>query len=284
MSKEQLWVKNVINNNVICAVNERGQERILFGRGIGFQKRAGQEVDKTALAKEFVPKSRVVGTQRYAMLADLPPVYFEITDGILQKYQQLVQVDLDEGMYLNLIDHISFAVARLKKGLAFHNNLLHEIRIFYPKEYAVAEYGLELIRAKTGFTLPPEEAGAIAMHLVNGELQYSDLDLATKTTLLIQRITSIVRSYAGVEMDESSLHYTRFVTHLKFFAQRFFKDEMLDSSDHMLHNMVRDQYAQEYHCAEQIAAFLWDSYAIAIPEEEMMYLTVYIRRITKPDD
>ena len=29
---------------------------------------------------------------------------------------------------------------------------------------------------------------------------------------------------------------------------------------------------------------IWEEYTIAIPEEEMMYLTVYIRRITKPED
>ena len=30
---------------------------------------------------------------------------------------------------------------------------------------------------------------------------------------------------------------------------------------------------------KKIAAMIWQDYAIAIPEEEMMYLTVYIRRI-----
>ena len=37
-------------------------------------------------------------------------------------------------------------------------------------------------------------------------------------------------------------------------------------------------------CAERIASMIWQEYTIAIPEEEMMYLTVYIRRITKPED
>ena len=64
MNGEQLWIKNVINNNTVCAVNERGQERILFGRGIGFKQKPGQSVDLTAVVKEFVPKNKAIGTQR----------------------------------------------------------------------------------------------------------------------------------------------------------------------------------------------------------------------------
>ena len=148
----------------------------------------------------------------------------------------------------------------------------------------MAQYGLEQIRKKTGFVLPEDEAGAIAMHLVNGELQYDNLNQATKTTQLIQKILQIVRDSIGVKLDEASLHYTRFITHLKFFAQRLIKDEMLDTDDRELQDLVRTQYRQEYACAEKIAAMIWQDYAIAIPEEEMMYLTVYIRRITRPDD
>lgn len=284
MNGEQLWIKNVINNNTVCAVNERGQERILFGRGIGFKQKPGQSVDLTAVVKEFVPKNKAIGTQRYSLLADMPQVYLEIAEGILKKHQELVHSELDEGVFLNLVDHISFAVARLKKGIGFQNTLLSEIKAFYPQEYETAQYGLQLIKEKTGFQLPPEEAGAIAMHLVNGELQYGDLNQAAKTLELIQKITAIVRSYSDAALNEEDMHYVRFVTHLKFFAQRLFKDEMLDSNDRFLHDMVKSQYSEEYRCAERIASMIWQEYTIAIPEEEMMYLTVYIRRITKPED
>ena len=284
MGSERLWIRSIVNNNVVLAVNERGQERVLLGKGVGFKQHPGAEVDRRIVVREFVPKNKVVGNQRYAMLADVPVVYLEVVEAILEKFQELVHTELDEGVYLDLVDHISFAVTRLKKGLGFHNSLLPEIRTFYPQEFQVALYGLEQTREKTGFVLPEDEAGAIAMHLVNGELQYDNLNQATKTTRLIQKILRVFRDSIGVELDERSLHYTRFITHLKFFAQRLFKDEMLDTDDQELQGLVRTQYRQEYACAEKIAAMIWQDYAIAIPEEEMMYLTVYIRRITRPDD
>ena len=39
----------VINNNVVSAMNERHQERILVGKGIGFRARKGDLVDKTTV-------------------------------------------------------------------------------------------------------------------------------------------------------------------------------------------------------------------------------------------
>ena len=46
-------VKSVINNNVVSARNERNQERILTGRGIGFRAKPGDEVDASRVEKEF---------------------------------------------------------------------------------------------------------------------------------------------------------------------------------------------------------------------------------------
>lgn len=284
MSAEKFIIKNVINNNTVCALNTHGQERILIGCGIGFHKKPGQSVEAADIVKEFVPKNKTIGSQRYSLLADMPQVYLEVAEGILKKYQQLVNGELDEGVFLNLVDHISFAVARFKKGIAFQNTLLNEIKAFYPREYETARYGLRLIREKTGFQLPNEEAGSIAMHLVNGELEYNDLNQATKTLQLIQKITVIVAEYLNTALDKDSMHYTRFITHLKFFAQRLFKDTMLDSNDSTLHDMVKAQYAKEYQCSERIASMIWKEYTIAIPEEEIMYLTVYIRRISTTEN
>ena len=124
MGSERLWIRSIVNNNVVLAVNERGQERVLLGKGVGFKQHPGAEVDRRIVVREFVPKNKVIGNQRYAMLADVPVVYLEVVEAILEKFQELVHTELDEGVYLDLVDHISFAVTRLIKGLGFHNSLL----------------------------------------------------------------------------------------------------------------------------------------------------------------
>lgn len=99
-------------------------------------------------------------------------------------------------------------------------------------------------------------------------------------TELIHKIISVVRYQYHMNFDEESIHFVRFVTHLKFFAKRLFTDTMLDGNDPDFHELIRTQYVSGYECAEKIAKFIWDDYQIAVPGEELIYLTVYIRRIT----
>ena len=37
-------IEKVINNNVISALDDQGREIVAMGRGIGFQKKSGQEI------------------------------------------------------------------------------------------------------------------------------------------------------------------------------------------------------------------------------------------------
>ena len=186
-------VKSVINNNVVSARNERNQERILTGRGIGFHAKPGDTVDASRVEKEFFLKSKKLSGKLYALLAQTPEVYMEITDAIVKKAEEGLGKELNETVYLNLIDHLSFAVSRMKQGMNFRNVLLWEIRNFYPKEYEAALYGLALIEEKTGEKLPEDEAGSIAMHIVNAEFDYENTNDAVRMTELVHKIISVVR-------------------------------------------------------------------------------------------
>ena len=115
MSPRRWIIKSAINNNVICARNERNQERILVGKGIGYKTKAGDEVDSSKVEKEYFLKSKNITGKLYALLAQTPEVYMEIADAIMKRAQQALGTELDEAILLHLIDHISFAVSRMKQ-------------------------------------------------------------------------------------------------------------------------------------------------------------------------
>ncbi|MCI8936393.1 MAG: PRD domain-containing protein [Lachnospiraceae bacterium] len=284
MSSRRWVIKNAISNNMVCARNERNQERILVGKGIGFKAKSGDEIDASRVEKEYFLKSKNITGKLYALLAQTPEVYMEIADEIVKRAQKALGSELDEALFLHLIDHISFAVSRMEQGLEFKNVLLLEIRNFYPREFEVAKDALSLIEEKTKAALPEDEAASIAMHIVNAEFNYQDINASVRMTELIHKIISIVRYQYQMNFDEESVHYIRFVTHLKFFAQRLFGDTMLDGNDLDFQKLIRTQYKESYACAEKIAKAIWDDYQIAVSEEELIYLTVYIRRITTVGD
>ncbi|MDE7286646.1 MAG: PRD domain-containing protein [Lachnospiraceae bacterium] len=193
MSSRKWVIKNAISNNVVCARNERNQERILIGKGIGFKAKSGDEIDASRVEKEYFLKSKNITGKLYALLAQTPEVYMEIADEIVKRAQEALGSELDEALLLHLIDHISFAVSRMEQGMEFKNVLLLEIRNFYPREFEVAKDALSLIEEKTKAALPEDEAGSIAMHIVNAEFNYQDLNASVRMTELIHKIISIVR-------------------------------------------------------------------------------------------
>ena len=90
-------------------------------------------------------------------------------------------------------------------------------------------------------------------------------------TTMIRECISIVEKELGIKLDELGLHCSRFITHLKFFAQRMFAGELLD--------MIINKYPKEYDISEKISQFVQSKYGYDIPKEEKVYLAVYIKRI-----
>lgn len=284
MSAKSFRILYIINNNVVSAINERHQERILVGKGIGFRAKKGDMIDTEKITKEYFLKSKAVSGKLYALLAQTPEIYMEIVDEIVKLASEKLRKTLDENIFLNLIDHISFAVSRVEQGLTFHNTLLWEIMHFYPEEYSVALYGLALIKEHTGHELPEDEAGSIAMHIVNAEFDYGDMEEAVRMTELIHKILRVVRYQYHRNFNEESVHFVRFITHLKFFASRLFQNKMLDGADEDFKELVLGKYSEAYECAQKVARLVQEDYQIAIPEEELIYLSVYIKRITTAEE
>ena len=84
-----------------------------------------------------------------------------------------------------------------------------------------------------------------------------------------------------LEYDEESLSYQRFVTHLKFFAQRMLTRTVVPDDDVTLHGAVKDNYAKAWKCAEKIAQHLRSGYQRDLTTEEIMFLTIHIERVRK---
>ncbi|MFR6163901.1 MAG: PRD domain-containing protein [Mediterraneibacter gnavus] len=59
-----------------------------------------------------------------------------------------------------------------------------------------------------------------------------------------------------MEFENESVYYYRFVTHLKFLAQRLVTKTTYDEEESELFTMVRDKYDQSYQCGERIAKFI----------------------------
>lgn len=279
---DNIIIEKVINNNIISAYEKSGAEVIVMGRGIGFKKKQGEVVPADQISKIFRIKSRTLTEQFKELLANMPLERVRISDEIISHAKDHLKLKLNQSIYVTLTDHINFAIERVSQGIEPQNALLWEIKRFYPQEFQLGIYALELIHDRLGILLPEDEAGFIALHFVNAEYG-TDIRDAVKFPDQMQAIVDIVERELGILLDESSLHYERFMTHIKFLIQRIYRKELLSSEDRELSLMMQRKYPREYQCSVKVAEYIMQATGCRLSEKEIMYLSVHIRRVSTID-
>ena len=276
-------IEKVINNNIVSAYDEDGREVVIMGRGIGFGVRAGAKIKESKIEKVFRIESRSVAEQLKELLIHMPLERVQISDDIISFAKSTLKLKLNQSIYVTLTDHINFAIDRYKKGINLENALLWEIKRFYPQEYELGEYSIRLIRDRLHVELPEDEAGFIALHFVNAEYG-TDIRDALHFPNQMKDILAIVTEELGIELDEGTLHYERFITHVKFLLQRVYRKELLPNEENELAEMMKVKYPKEYACSEKIAEYIEKTANCKLSGEEIMYLSIHIRRVTMAEE
>ncbi|MCL2898503.1 BglG family transcription antiterminator LicT [Brenneria tiliae] len=271
-------IAKILNNNVVTVIDENNNESVVMGRGLGFKKHTGDRLDESLVERVFVMKSGELTSRLEALLSEIPLEVITTADKIISLAKERLPGKLQNSIYISLTDHCHFAIERHKQGVNIRNVLLWEIKRLYPKEFMVGVEALDIIERRLSVRLPEDEAGFIALHLVNAQLD-SEMPEVIHITKIMQEILNIVKYQLNLDYDEQSLSYHRFVTHLKFFAQRLIGKNTVSSDDESLHDVVKEKYRLAYGCAEKISTYIDQQYRYSLTKEELMFLTIHIERV-----
>ena len=272
-------IKKVLNSSVVLVEDEQNKEYIMFGKGIGYGQKAGNTVEEHQADQIFMPIENVKVKEYLGVLDAIPPVYVELTGQIVAYAEKKLQTKLNTGIYFTLMDHLHFAVERLSKNIAIANKVFWEIKNYYAEEFAIGLFSLELIKEKLHVDMPKEEAANIAFHLINAQSGEKESKDGMKMAKMIGSIVNLVRYSMNIDMDTENVHYTRFVTHVKFFVERFYTDKMLEDTDNILFEQIASLYPQAMDGAFKIKEYIHQVYGKTIPNEELTYLAVHIHRL-----
>lgn len=277
----EMTIHKVINNNIVVILDASGKELILMGRGIGFKKHPGDVFDERMIEKKFTMAPGEQSGRLSDLLNEIPIQEIDAAVTIMETALQTLDKKLNEGTIISLSDHIHTSIERSRDNIFVKNVLLWEIKKFYPEEYKIGRTALDIIQEKTGILLPEDEAGFIALHIVNAQMEDSVGDMYGLTKVM-QEIINIIKYTCRVSFDEESVYYYRFITHLKFFAQRLLTHTTCheDGNDKLL-EVVREQYHESYQCVRKITEFIVRNYDYCLSGEEQLYLTIHIERIVK---
>lgn len=270
----------ILNNNVVVIKNEKDVEQIVMGSGIGFKKKRGDLVEESKVDKLFAFSNQDVFNNFQELIVNIPLEYIQLGEEIVAQAKLKLGRRLNDMIYISLTDHIYTAVTRSQEGINVQNFLLWETKRFYKTEYEIGLEALDLIEEKMNIRLTDDEAGFIALHLVNATMEEEESQDIYQITEIMQEITKIVKYEFNFEFDEESIYYYRFITHLKFFAKRLISNTIYQGgNDDDLLQLVRNKYPNSYNTVNKISDFMHEKYNYTLSNEEKVYLTIHIQRV-----
>lgn len=272
-------ISKIFNNNAVLIKDENAVEKIVMGCGLAFKKKCGEELDESKIDKTFILSNPDVSNKFQELIQYIPSEYIELGEDIIRYTEKTLGKNLNDTIYISLIDHIYAAVKRFKDGISVKNAILWDIKRFYKDEFNIGLNVLNMIEERFSVRLPDDEAGFIAIHIVEALLNENVEDMYNITELMSE-ISNIVKYNFRISFNEDSIYYYRFITHLKFFAQRLLGNKInIDDKNDDLLDTVKLKYVNSYECVNKISEFLKRRYNYNIINEEKLYLTIHIERL-----
>lgn len=269
-----------LNNNVAVVIDEKDQEKIVMGRGICFKKKAGDDIDPDMIDKMFFLSAPDAHHKFQVLIQDVPMEHIVIGEEIISEAKLRLGKKLNDMVYISLIDHVHTSILRFLDGVTVKNVLLWDIRRFYKDEFQVGLWALDYIEEKCKVRLPDDEAGFIALHLANAQMDQEKMHNMYEITRIMQEIVNIVKYYFQIEFNEDDVYYYRFITHLKFFAKRLIDHNIYEEDDNDdLWDVIKAKYQNAFRCVEKITKFILKKYEYQLSKEEQIYLTIHIERV-----
>lgn len=268
-------IKKNLNNNAVL-VGKDGKDFIWIGTGLGFKMKPGQAADETKIEKVFVLHKQS-SDRLIQLLENIPIQYASLADDIISYGKERLAYRLSDSIYISLTDHLFNLIKLKKEGISINNRLSWEIRKFYPNEFSIGEYAIDLIEQKTAFELDEAEVSNIAMHFINAQIndnseQMEDIQALTKK---IKDILSLIRIHNRIAIDEDSLAFERFVTHLRFFFKRLENSSTHEDIGNSLLVHVVDKYPKAYETTRLIEDYL----NTTLYDDEQLYLTLHVQKL-----
>ena len=265
----------IFNNSAVAVITPSGQEAIVLGNGIGFRKRPGDEIDDSKIQKVYYVQD-VMQRKFLQMLKDVQPRVMDAAERIIAMAEEN-GCTMSSQATISLIDHISFAIERQNNGLALPNLLLHETKLLYRKEYELGRRSLAMIQDCCGVTLPEDEAGYIAMHIISISV---DQNAAYDVLKFVKAALDIIKQTYGIALDHESIDAMRLITHLKFLAQRMFQNHSWeDEGMENMYEMLLDRHPQNRLCLERLDGYCQNAFGYTLNLQEKFYLLVHLTKI-----
>lgn len=266
MSKEY-FVKKVLNTNCLLLSNHQN-EKIVMGKGIGFQFKAYQSVESTA---EFEREFTQVNSQEFKSDQSLVSVA-----GMMEIFQKELKSPISKKTAEALFGHLSAVIKRIENQEVFENPFHYETKALYLESYDTAKLIAHNIQKELEITIPDAEVDFLTMY-VHTILHIKGGTSVKQLNKIVYRIREYLEEEWGLHPDKESLNYARFITHIKFVIMRLTRQEK--TPEFAILGTIFDCYKEYIPIAQGIAKILQDNLQVLVGEDELAYIIVHLVRL-----
>lgn len=278
-----IYFKKMINNNVALVENSKGKEYIVIGKGIAFQKKIGDPIERSKVEKNY----SLLESENQNLLdyfKDFDYELFQTVDRIKTLIEERCNLTYTDHMYLSLVDHINGSITRIKLDIKIASEISNEELKYYVREYQLAQDSNKIIKEELGFEFDENELTFLTLHYIGilYDLKYTQLNERALT--ISNDILGIITESIGSEKMHG-FAVERLIIHLKFFSIRQLnKGDNGDSSkdyNHQMYEFLTMQNQEAERILLKIIKYLEENYDFKVTLDEWLYLLIHIVKIIK---
>ena len=117
-----------INNNVAICLDSSGNEVVVFGKGVGFQK-PPFEVDLSKIDRTYYD----IEPNVISMIGGISEEVLKLSSEIIDYARNSLDSITNSSVVFTLADHISFAIKRYQKNMQITLPIINDIEELYEK-------------------------------------------------------------------------------------------------------------------------------------------------------
>lgn len=266
-------IEKILNHNVVLVNDDQNQKWIVFGKGLGFGKQPNDIVSEHLIVNKYVLFDEQKLAQYQVLLDNSSEDAMMMSEWIISEMKKRFGSMYNQYVHISLLDHLNFALKRLKGNIVIQNLFDSELASIYEKEYAFSLEMVNKIKDELQIHLPESEIGMICLH-VHSALH----DEKVSNTALIMNVVAFTVRYLEEKYGKVEEGYikNRLIIHLKFAIKRTNEKVKIQNE---FNDVIKTMYQKSYLASKDLAQQIYERFYLSLDEAEISYLAMHLQNI-----
>lgn len=267
----QYEIIKIINNSAVIA-QDKNEEVILLGKGIGFQKKENDVIDESVKIEKKYQLIKVENYNKNAKDKQMLPFIALV----IELMDKSTNYEFSYATMKSLTDHIAAMYLRIINNEDLENPFHYEIKALYSEDYKIGHQIGEEVYKRTGIKIPESELDFLTLYVHKGNSNDEKAKMDTIHSIVYQ-VSSLLENKYNINLHKNSIDYSRFVMHLRFVTERIIRKE--SNPDINLKELFQNKFSKYNEVCQDIVHILEDELHTTITDDERVYLLIHIARL-----